>query len=56
MHTVRGGGPVLVVRGGCAGGQGRVYWWSGEGVLVVRGGLMVTTTPGLYARSMGKVL
>ena len=31
-------GELHVVRGGCAGGQGRVYWWSGEGVLVVRGG------------------
>ena len=33
-----GGGPgkgVLVVRGGCTGGQGRVCRWSGEGVTVV---------------------
>ena len=36
MHTrtVQGGG----AREGCTGGQGRVYWWSGEGVQVVRGG------------------
>ena len=26
---------VLVVRGGCTGGQGRVCRWSGEGVKVV---------------------
>ena len=34
-HGTGGGGGA---REGCTGSQGRVYWWSGEGVLVVRGG------------------
>ena len=36
-HGTGGGG----AREGCTGGQGRVYWWSGEGVLVVREGVLV---------------